>query len=141
MFLKPKKFNYLYIFLANHTILYYLHSNKDELAEKKNILLELIKIIINHLNSEKKLIDKDILSFINTFFDIKNLEEKIFQKIGFNPKENNENQLSKIQILYYSLLFVISIILSPKSKSKSSNNDLLYQNLISKNISSFLETN
>ena len=141
MFLKPKKFNYLYIFLANHTILYYLHSNKDELAEKKNILLELIKIIINYLNSEKKLIDKDILSFINTFFDIKNLEEKIFQKIGFNPKENNENQLSKIQILYYSLLFVISIILSPKSKSKSSNNDLLYQNLISKNISSFLETN
>ena len=74
--------------------------------------------------------------------DTKNLNETIFPKLGISKDENEETKLSKIIVLYYSLLFVISIIIiSQKNKTKSSNTDYFDQNLISKNISTFLDSN
>ena len=139
MFLKVKRFNYLYIFLTNASILLNSYDNKDEIKQKKDKLINLISVSINYLNEEKKHLDKDILLFINTFFDIKKLNETIIPKLGISKEET---RLSKIIVLYYSLFFVISIIIiSQKSKTKSSNSDNFYQNLISKNISIFLDSN
>ena len=94
---------------------------------------------MNYLNIEKK-VDKEILTFFNTFFDHKFLSEKVFPKMSMDESGiSEEEKLSKIKILYYSLLFVISILLSPKSKTKTPEH--LYQNLISKHISTYLDSN
>ena len=140
VFIKLKKFDYLFIFLSNVSILYYSYNKDKEYEKKKKNLQHLIKEAINYLNSEKKNLDKDILTFFTTFFESKNLNEKIFSKIGFSSEENEEKKLLKIKVLYYSLLFVISIINSPKNKNKS-NVEYFYQNLTTKNISSFIDNN
>ena len=49
--------------------------------------------------------------------------------------------MKKIKILYYSLLFVFSILHSSKIKGNSVNNEFFYKNLISKNLISFLKEN
>ena len=141
LFLEPKKFNYLYIFLANITILIYSYKNEEEYNEKQNNLIRLNNVIIQHLNEEKKLVDEDILVFFNEFFNQNYLSTKIFPKIGLSLKDSDEKKLKKIKILYYSLLFVFSILHSSKIKGNSSNNEFFYKNLISKNIISFLENN
>ena len=141
VFLESKKYNYLYIFLANITILIYSFKSDKEYSEKKNKLIGLNNLIIKHLNEEKKFVDKDILNFFNEFFNLNYLSTKIFPKIGLELKDKDEKKLAKIKILYYSLLFVISILHSSKAKENSENNEFLYKNLISKDIVSFLKDN
>ena len=140
LFIAPKKYDNLYIFLTNVSILFnsYSYNNNIDNIKKRNILNNLIRSTISYLNEEKKLKDKDILLFINTFFDPKNLEEKIYPKILLTPEQNEEMKLNKLIILYYSLLFVIFTIVSQKNKTKG---DHYYYNLISKNIASFLDSN
>ena len=141
LFLDSKKFNYLYIFLANITILIYSYKNEKEYSEKQNNLIRLNNIIIKYLNEEKKVVDKDILNFFNEFFNQNYLSSKIFPKIGLLLKDSDEKKLKKIKILYYSLLFVFSILHSSKIKGNSVNNEFFYKNLISKNLISFLKEN
>ena len=135
LFIALKRYNFLYTFLVNNSILFYSYKNKD----KKDNSMNLIKNVMNYLNIEKK-VDKEILTFFNTFFDHKFLSEKVFPKMSMDESGiSEEEKLSKIKILYYSLLFVISILLSPKSKTKTPEH--LYQNLISKHISTYLDSN
>ena len=141
LFIESKKFDYLYIFLANTSILLYSYKNNGEYSEKINNLNRLNGVIINYLNAQKKNIDKDILNFFNEFFNKNNLCSKIFSKIGLLHEDKDEKKLRKIKILYYSLLFVISILYSSKIKDNSSNKESLFLNLISKNIFSVLKDN
>ena len=139
LFLESKKFNYLYILLANNSILIYSYKSQQEYFEKKNNLISLNKIIIKYLNVEKKFIDKDILNFFNEFFNQNNLSSKIFSKIGLSLEDSDGKKLKNMKILYYSLLFVISLLYSSKVKENSSNKEFLFQNLITKNIFSVLK--
>ena len=141
LFLDSKKFNYLYIFLANTSLLIYSYTNQEEYNEKKNNLNSLNEVIINYLNTKKKQIDKDILNFFNEFFNKNNLCLKVFSKIGLFQDDKDEKKLRKIEILYYSLLFIISVLNSSKIEENSANKESLYLNLISKNIFSVLKDN
>ena len=140
LFLKQKKFNYLYIFLANASILLHSYKNEKKYDKMRNNLIGLSRVIINYLESEKKQINKDILYFFNEFFIQNNLSIKIFPKIGLSIEDNDEKKLKKIKILYYSLLFVISILNYSRNESKKKDGELLYENLISHKVFSILNS-
>ena len=106
----------------------------------RNNLIGLSRVIINYLESEKKQINKDILYFFNEFFIQNNLSIKIFPKIGLSIEDNDEKKLKKIKVLYYSLLFVISILNYSRNESKKKDGELLYENLISHKVFSILNS-
>ena len=141
IFLKAKKYNYLYIFLTNISLYFHSYKNIEEVFKKKDNFTKIISDTLLYLNDQKNSIDQDILLFINTFFDKKNLTDKIFPKIGLNKEDMDEKILHKINILYYSLLFIFYIIISQNNKNKSTNKEFSYQNLIFKNITSIIDSN
>ena len=65
VFLKAKRYNYLYIFLTNVSLFFYSYKNINEISKKKDNFLKIIKDTLHYLNEDKKNIDKDILLFIN----------------------------------------------------------------------------
>ena len=139
LFLKNNSYEYLYTFLSNALILYYSTSKKKKFSEKKENYKKLLSSIIEYLNKENKKLDKDILIFINTFFDFKSLNENIFKKIGIIEDDDNKyKNIDKITILLYALRFVFSILVI--SKVNKNNPEGFYFNLITKNISNVIES-
>ena len=138
LFLKNNNYEYLYSFLSNIMLIYY--SCKD--INKKNDYKNLLDSTLKYLNELDIFQDKkDIINFINLFFDMNNYEP-IKEKLGF-PKEENEIKIDilkeKISILYNSLRFIFSIIVymnNNKEKEKS-----FYLNLLSKKLTYELDKN
>ena len=132
LFLKDNLYEYLYTFLANIKILYYSCDNR---SEKKMEFMNLKNDIMKYLNEKQMILDKDILVFINLFFDENNFES-IKEKIGFDKidyEHKSELLKKKITILYNSMRFVFSALI--RLRNRKSKEKLIYANLISKNIS------
>ena len=130
LFLKDKSYDYLYTFISNVILLY--HSTNSKNIEKKNNYKNLLILINKNLNLENLSLDKKILSFFNLFFDEKKFKEILNKKIGISEAEEEKDKITKISILLYGLRFVFSILLYAK--------DGLYLNLLSKNISTIIES-
>ena len=139
MFLDNEYFEYLYTFLANLMILYFSYK---ENTSKKSDCKDLLQFILKYLNKNPMLQDKkEILDFINLFFDLDKIDS-ILEILVFpnNIKKCKDFVLQKkISILYNALRFVFSIIIHSNMSKDSSKN--FYINLISKKITSELDKN
>jgi hypothetical protein len=111
MFLDNECFEYLYTFLANLMILYFSYK---ENTSKKSGCKDLLQFILKYLNKNPMLQDKkEILDFINLFFDLDKIDS-ILEILVFpnNIKKCKDFVLQKkISILYNALRFVFSIII------------------------------
>ena len=131
LFLKNNSYEFLFSLLSNILILYF-YTCPDK-TQNKNNYKKLISLIMEHLNKEAKIIDNDILIFINTIFLEKNFNDKIIQNLGIENDQKNSDK--KITILLYGLRFVLSILVHSKEKK-----DGFYFDLITKNISAAIES-
>ena len=94
-------------------------------------------LLINlELNKGNKILDKNILLFINLFFENDNFKEKITPKMGIFEIE--KENISKIIILLYGLRFVFSLL--THLESNKPNEQGFYLDLLTKNISSVIDT-
>ena len=132
LFLITNSYDYLYTFLSNILILYY--SNKNN--EKKEKYKKLILLINQELNIGNKIPDKNILSFINLFFELNNFNEKIIPKMSIFEIE--KENISKIIMLLYGLRFVFSLLTHLKYNSPDDQG--FYLDLLTKKISSVIDT-
>ena len=88
----------------------------------------------------KQNIDNDIILFINTLFTKQIFNDKIMPRLGINEKEKNKDmEIKKVKILLYAFRYIFSIIIN--QKNNINNNNLFYNNLLTKNISSIIENN
>ena len=132
LFLKNNSYDYLYTFLSNIIILYYSNENKVKKDNYKNLMI----LINQELNKGNQILDKNILSFINLIFEEKNFNERIIPKMG--AFEIVKENLSKILILLYGLRFVFSLL--THLKNNIPNEQGFYLDLLTKNISSIIDT-
>ena len=136
LFLKDNSYDYLYTFLSNILILYYSTSTKNE-DKKKNY-----KQLINKIISKKESFNQNSFLFFNIFFEENNFKENIVRKMGISKDEINKlDKLSrpKITILLYSLRFIFSLLNHAKYNKKETEG--FYFNLLTKNISSIIDSN
>ena len=140
LFLQNENFDSLYILISNLFLLSYYNSqdeNNNIINEQNNYYNDLLISVNKYLNSLD--IEKDILFFINTFFQSNTFDNLISNKLGFDKIQNNNLKLEKIKILLYALRFVFLILI--KQKKNMDNKNLFYNNLLSKEVYTTIEKN